>query len=175
MSEPSPKKKSWPRRFFGGVFAVILAIWIILEDWLWDLMHAVMAWFAKLPPVRWLEAQVAKLPPYAALIAFVIPGAILLPFKLVAVWLIAHHHTIMGLQVFIIAKVVGTALLARIFSLTKHALLTIGWFARAYNAFVSWKKRVFDYVKALPAYQQVRATLHDLRVRLKAWWRRRTA
>src|SRR5260370_26384616 len=118
-----------------GAFTLLAALWIFLEEWIWDAMQACMAWIGKLPGVRECEARIARLPPYAALVAFLIPGAILVPFKLLAFWLIPRGHGLLGLQVFVIAKIVGTAFLARIFALTKPALLTIGWFARFPSAF----------------------------------------
>lgn len=158
------------RRIARGFFTVLLALWIFLEEWLWDAMQAAMAWLGRLPPVRWLETRIAQLPPYAALVAFLIPAAILLPFKLVAFWLIAHGHGVYGLWVFVIAKIIGTAFLARIFSLTKQALLTIGWFATAYGAVTAWKERLYSYVRALPAYQRIRAWMHVARENVRAWW-----
>ena len=174
--DPAPAPASggvatWPRRFLRSLFTIPLALWIFLEEWVWDEMLAFMAWLGRLPPVRWAEAQIAKLPPYAALIAFVIPGAILLPFKLAAFWLIAHGHSIYGLWVFIIAKVIGTAFLARIFSLTKPALLTIGWFNRVYLAITGWKDRLYAYVRALPAYQRIRELARTMKLAIKARWR----
>ncbi len=173
MTDSTPK--SLLRRLIGVTLAVLAAVWIILEDWLWDLMQSLMAWLGKLPPVRWLQVKIAVLPPYGALAVFLVPAMVLLPFKIAALWLIARHHTILGLQVFIAAKLVGTALLAWIFSLTKPSLMTIGWFARAYTWFVNWKKRIFDYVRALPAYLRIHAALQAAKARLKAWWRQRAA
>lgn len=170
MSNDEPPKKIL-HRLFRSLFSIPLAIWIFLEEWVWDVMLAFMAWVGKLPPVHWVETQVAKLPPYAALIAFIIPGAILLPFKLAAVWLIAHGHGVYGLWVFVIAKIVGTAFLARIFSLTKPALLTIGWFNRAYLIITAWKERLYAYVRALPVYQRIRASARALKLAVKQWWR----
>ena len=163
--------KSLLRRIARGIFAIPLAIWVFLEEWVWDEMLALMAWIGKLPPVHWAETQIARLPPYAALIAFVIPGAVLLPFKLAAFWLIAHGHALYGFWVFVIAKIVGTAFLARIFSLTKPALLTISWFKRGYLAITGWKARLYAYVRALPAYQRLRESAHNVRLRIKALWR----
>ena len=169
--EPAPGVVTpWPRRLLRSVITIPLALWIFLEEWVWDEMLAFMAWLGKLPPVRWMEAQIAKLPPYAALIAFVIPGAILLPFKLAAVWLIAHGHGVYGLWVFIIAKFIGTAFLARIFSLTKPALLTIGWFNRAHLAITGWKNRLYAYVRTLPVYQRIRETVRAIKLAIKARW-----
>jgi hypothetical protein len=163
--------KSLLRRILRGLLAIPLALWVFLEEWVWDEMLAFMSWLGRLPPIHWAETQLAKLPPYAALVAFIIPGAILLPFKLAAFWLIAHGHGVYGLWVFIIAKVIGTAFLARIFSLTKPALLTIGWFNRAYLAITGWKERLYAYVRALPAYQRIRVLARAMKMALKDWWR----
>ncbi len=160
-------------RFGGAVLAVIAVIWLFLEEWVWDTMLAVMRWIGKLPPIHWLESQIAKLPPYAALVAFLIPAAVLLPFKLAAFWLIAHGHSIIGMQVFIVAKLAGTALLARIFALTKPALMSISWFARAYNAFMGWKLGLVTYVKNLNAYARALAFKNVLKEKFKQFWQRR--
>ncbi len=162
---------SWPRRLLRSLLTIPLALWIFLEEWVWDGMLACMAWVGRLPPVHWAETRIAKLPPYAALIAFVIPGAILLPFKLAAFWLIAHGHGTNGVGVFVIAKIIGTAFLARIFSLTKPALLTIGWFNRTYLAITRWKERLYAYVRALPAYQRIREAARGLKLAIKTRWR----
>src|SRR5437899_11699151 len=86
---------------------LLAALWIFLEEWIWDAMQACMAWLGKLPGVRWCEARIAGLPPHAALVAFLIPGAILVPFKLLAVWLIARGPALPGVEVLILAKIVG--------------------------------------------------------------------
>ena len=164
---PASATSTWPRRALRSLVTIPLAIWIFLEEWVWDEILAFMAWLGKLPPIHWAETQIAKLPPYAALIAFVLPGAILLPFKLAAFWLIAHGHGVYGLWVFVIAKVIGTAFLARIFSLTKPALLTIGWFNKSYTAIIGWKERLYAYVRALPAYQRIR----EMARAIEARWR----
>ena len=174
MTESDPViPKSWPHRLAKSLVTIPLAIWIFLEEWVWDEVLAFMRWLGKLPPVHWVEMQIGKLPPYAALIAFVIPGAILLPFKLAAFWLIAHGHAIYGMWVFIIAKVIGTAFLARIFSLTKPALLTISWFSMAYFTVTGWRDRLYAYVRALPPYQRMREWAQTAKAAMKTWWHER--
>ena len=159
------------RRIVRGLFTLPLALWIFLEEWVWEEMLAFMSWLGRLPPIHWVETQIVQLPAYAALIAFLIPAVFLLPFKLAAFWLIAQGHAIYGLWVFIIAKVIGTAFLARIFSLTKPALLTIPWFSRAYFAITGWKARLYAYVRALPAYQRIREWARAMKLAIKARWR----
>src|SRR5713101_7422553 len=75
-----------------GAFTLLAALWIFLEEWVWDAMQACMAWIGKLPGVRECEARIARLPPYAALVAFLIPGAILVPFKLLTIGWFARLH-----------------------------------------------------------------------------------
>ena len=159
-------------RIVRGGFSVVAALWLIAEEWLWDGMLAATAWLGRLALIRWLETQLTRLPPYPALVAFVIPAIVLLPFKLVAFWLIAQGQPVLGGAVFIIAKIIGTALLARIFMLTKPALLTIAWFARAYTAFYDWKRRIYAYVKALPVYQAIAAWKRRIREQLRLAWER---
>src|SRR5216683_5519780 len=156
-----------------GAFTLLAALWIFLEEWIWDAMQACMAWIGRLPGVRWCEARIARVPPYAALVAFLIPAAILVPFKLLAFWLIARGHALLGVQVFIVAKIVGTAFLARIFALTRPALLSIGWFARFHAKFTAWRDRLYAYVKAAPAWRAAKVWIAAARGTLSAWVRSR--
>lgn len=164
------------QRLGRALLTVPVALWIFIEEWLWDRLLALSSALAKLPPIHWLETRIARLPAYLALIAFLIPVAILLPFKLVAFWLIAHGKGVLGTIVFIVAKIVGTAFLARIFTLTKPALMTIGWFARAYTAITLWKLRLYGYVKALPVYRAIRQRLatvsRQMKRQARSWWLR---
>jgi hypothetical protein len=159
------------RRIVRGFLTVLAALWIFLEECVWNAMLACMAWLGKLPGIRWCERKIASLPPYASLIAFLIPAAVLIPFKLVAFWLIARGHGVLGLEVFVVAKVVGTAFLARIFALTKPALLTIGWFARLHARFGAWRDRLYAYVKSLPAWRAAKAWIEKTRAVLRGWYR----
>lgn len=175
MTESTPQAKpakSWPRRLLGAIFAVPLALWVFVEEWLWDGMLGIMRWVAKLPPIAWVETRIGRLPPYVALIAFIIPAAVLLPFKLVALWLLAHGQKTLGVLVFIAAKIVGTAFLARIFSLTQPALMSIGWFARSYVAFIGWKERLYATVRATAVYRLAKVFMRTLRMRARHVWRK---
>ncbi|MBL8513432.1 MAG: hypothetical protein JNJ55_05540 [Betaproteobacteria bacterium] len=169
----SPQPATWPHKVLRTLITVPLAIWVFLEEWVWDSVLALMRWLGKLPPIHWLETQVAKLPPYAALIVFAVPGLILLPFKFAALYLIAHGHQMYGVAVFVVAKLIGTAFLARIFSLTKPALMTIGWFNKAYTWFDGWKQKLYAYVREMPVYQAIKARARGLKEVLQAWWKGR--
>ena len=147
------------------------ALWLFVEEWLWDRLVRLTKWLARLPVFRWLEARIQRLGPKAAMTAFVVPWLLLLPVKVLALWCFGTGRFGLGVLVFVAGKVAGTALLARLFTLTRPALLQIRWFARLYAWFTGLRDRLYAYVRALPAYQRTRAWLAAQRQRLRALWR----
>ena len=69
----------------------------------------------------------------------------LLPIKIGALWLLANGHAVMGCQLIIAAKLVGTALVARIFTLTRPQLMTLAWFAFIYNTIMRWRAVLYGW------------------------------
>jgi hypothetical protein len=160
------------RRLLRGVFAVLAAFWMVLEEWLWDGLVRATRWVAKLPVFRAIEARIQRLGPKAAMATFAVPWLTLLPAKALGLWLMGTHRLALGVTVFVVAKLIGTAMLARLFTLTKPALLQVAWFRRLYGWFTGLRDRLYAYVKSLRAYRAVRRWLSSLRVRLRALWRR---
>lgn len=171
MPEPQPDRPptSLGRHIVRALLAVLAALWMVLEEWIWDSLTAVMAALGRLPPVRWLERRVARLSPYAAMSVFVLPWLVLLPAKVLAFWFIGTGHLRLGVLVFVLAKVIGTALLARLFTLTRPALLSIAWFRRLHAWFTSWRDRLYAFVRSLRAWQIAKAWLAALRGRWRAF------
>jgi len=166
-------RRSIVQRALRGFVTVLAALWIFIEEWIWDTLKAGMAWVGKLPGVRWVEARIARLPPYAAISIFAIPWLFLVPAKVFALWLIGSGHARYGIAVFVIAKVLGTAVLARLFTLTRPALLRIGWFERLYTRFVAWRERMYAYVRRLAGWRVARYWMTRLRNGLRSWMRAR--
>lgn len=154
--------KNW-NRILTAPLVVAAALVVFVEDVLWARLNQLLAWTGKLPVLRVIERLISTLPPYAALPLFLVPVVTLLPFKLGALWLIAHGHAIAGVQVFILAKVVGTALAARIFMLTRPALMSLAWFARGFNWLMALRVRIYHALHQLPVYQRTRAFIARVR------------
>lgn len=168
---PEPKRSSWVRRILRGLATLVLAIWIVLEEWIWDSLTAAMAWLGRLPPVRWVEARIARLPSYAAMAVFLVPVLLLLPAKILGLWLIGTGRVKSGITVFVTAKVAGTAVAARLFALTKPALLRIGWFRRVYTWFVGWRDRLHAYLRSLHLWRRAKAWVAKGIAAARAWYR----
>jgi hypothetical protein len=128
--------------------ALLLALVVLFEEWGWRPLAALAARLARFRVVARLEAAIAALPPYAALAVFATPTLLLFPLKLVAMWLLAKGQVVAASGLFVAAKVASTALVARLFMLTRASLMRIGWFARAYNWFVPWKEALFAEIRA---------------------------
>ena len=109
----------------------------MLEAWLWDHLGPVVRAIIDALPLKRLKDLAARgitrLHPYATLLLFVLPGLVLLPFKLVGLWLIAQGHFILGVVVFFLAKTVGLAIAAFLYDLCHDKLMRIPLFVRVYH------------------------------------------
>lgn len=150
----------------------LAALLLMLEEWLWRWGSRVAGGIARWPPLAWLENAVRRLPPYPALLVFALPGLLLLPVKLLALLAIAHGHPMWGVATFVVAKLGGAAVVARLYVLTLPSLLALVWFARWHNRFIMFKDHVIARLRASPTYASVRRRLSALRSGLRRQLRR---
>jgi hypothetical protein len=151
---------------------VLLALVIVFEEWGWKPLAALLAQLARLKSIAALEAAVQALPPYPALLVFLLPSALVFPLKLLSLWLIATGHLVLAGLLFVAAKVVGTALLARIFQLTQPKLMQLVWFARVYGIFIPWKDALVARVKGTPVWQAAATATARAKQTVKLAWSR---
>lgn len=155
-------------RLLKTIATAIAVVVILFEEWLWEPLKRLMLAFSRLPVIRQLAAFIGRLPPFAALVLYLVPILVLLPFKIAGLWLIGQGHSLLGISTFLGAKVVGTALLAWLFSLTKPALMQIGWFARAYGWVTELSTAAHDWLHRQPIYQATRKLLTKIRTWIKS-------
>jgi hypothetical protein len=149
---------------------VLAALVLLFEEWGWKPLSEALAWLARFRIVARLEALIMQLPPYAALFVFALPTVILFPLKLLAVWLLANEQFAAATGLFIGAKVASTALVARLFMLTRPALMQIAWFARAYDWFMPWKDRLFAQIRASWVWRYGRMVKTRVRLAISRAW-----
>ena len=87
---------------------------------------------------------------------FLVPAVLLFPIKLLALWFVQQGHAAFGIGVIVAAKLLGTALVGRLFTLTEPQLMQFGWFARARGRWRSTKERVKAAVQRLFDWQSTR-------------------
>ncbi|MEQ1715920.1 MAG: hypothetical protein ABL907_08040 [Hyphomicrobium sp.] len=151
---------------------VAAALVVLFEEWGWKPLSALLARLARYAPVAALERWIAGLPPYGALVVFALPTTVLLPLKFVAMWLLASGKYWTATALFAGAKVASTALIARIFTLTKPSLMQIAWFARTYGWFVPWKDHLFAVIRASWVWRYGRMVKTRMRLEAKQAWGR---
>ena len=161
---------SWPLRVLTGVGSGLLAMLILFEEWGWEPLQRMLARIGRWPGLRWIEGCVRRLPPWAAVILFAAPAALLLPIKLLALWAIGRGHVVLGMLVIVVAKIVGTAVVARLFTLTQPALMQLRWFAWAHAHWTRLKHAVLARARASWAWRVARVIKRQISQR---WGKRR--
>jgi len=156
-------------RAFKGLLRWAFALLLLFEEWGWEPLARQLARLGRLPFFAWLERRIRALPPYAALALFLLPTATLLPIKLLALWLIGQGRAGLGLVVIVAAKLLGTAVVARLFMLTHDSLMRLAWFARGYGRWLGWKEALLAQVRASALWQRARR----LKAALRRFFRQR--
>ena len=154
------------KKIFRRVFFVLFAAFLLFEEWGWEPLARVFARLARLPLWARLERRIMALSPTGAMLAFGLPVLILFPVKLLALYLFGIGQTTLGLLLLLSAKLVGTALLARLFQLTQPALMQLPWFARWYPRWKNWKDAVLAQVHNSAVWRAAQ----DFRRKTKLWW-----
>ncbi|WP_295855712.1 hypothetical protein [uncultured Xylophilus sp.] len=173
---PAPPRRSWTRRLFRGLVALLLVPVLLFEEWGWEPLAALVARLGRLPVWAALERAIRRLPPWAALLAFGLPVVLLLPVKLLALYLFGRGHVATGCVLLVGAKIAGTAVVARLFQLTQPALMGLPLFARWYPRWKRWKDAVLAWVRASAPWRAQRRGRIAARRRWRGWSRRlRTA
>jgi len=158
------------RKYLLAPFIYTAAILLLFEEWLWNASKRLFARLPLIPFIARLEAWIGNFSPYAALAIFVLPSLLLLPVKILALLSIAHGHPTLGLVIIITAKVLGTALVARLYALTQKALLTLPWFVRCRDAVLRFKDKMIAQLRATQAWQQVEAGMAAFTAMRRNWW-----
>lgn len=152
----------------------LLALVLLFEEWGWEPLQRAMAWLGRWPGLRWLEARIRSLQPWAALGVLAMPALALLPVKLLALWLMGHGHWMLGIFTIVAAKVLGTAVVARLFTLTHAALVRLAWFAWLYGRWMGWKTALLMRVRASSLWRAGQIVRRRVQARWRVWTRRRT-
>ena len=165
MTPKSPagtKSPLW-KRCLTAPLIIIASLLMWIEESLWQWFKWLTAKIAIFNWVRKVEAAIRELSPYATVVVFFLPLLLLIPFKLLAVYWLTTGHWLASLAVIIAAKLVGTAIEARMFVVCKPKLLTIAWFRRLHDGLVSIHHRLQAALHALPIYQAIRTQLLRLK------------
>ena len=111
-------------------------------------------------------ALVDRLPAALVLLIFLVPFLIVEPLLVVATVAIAMGYVVLGAIAWIVLKLLAISLIPAIFDLTKHRLMTMPWFVRAYEKVMAFHHYA-DQIVA-PYKEAAAAILRQWRVRAAA-------
>lgn len=147
----------------------LLAILLIFEEWLWDLLSACGQYLVKLLRLESFERWLGQTRPYTALLTITIPIIIVTPINIAAIWLLIHGLLIEGILLEIFAKLLGTLLIARVFTLIKPQLLTFKVIAAVYHTITGWLKWAHAKIVDTAIYRYSKQLKIQVKARIKAF------
>lgn len=146
---------------------VVLAVIVLIEEWLWDHLKKWLQTTIRALHLQRVTAWLENLPPWASLLALVLPGFALFPFKMLALYAIGHGAPFLGVLAFVGAKLVGTALFAYVFELVKSNARQMAWFDRVYVWVTSKLQGLHAWFNEQPAVKRVRALKASIKASMK--------
>ncbi|MCL2715778.1 MAG: hypothetical protein FWD68_14665 [Alphaproteobacteria bacterium] len=140
---------------------VVLAVFFLIEAWLWDHLEPIVARVVALIPLaalkRWLALRVGALSPALTLIVFVVPAILLFPLKLAGLWFISHGRWIAATFTVVAAKLFGLGVTAFLFDITRDKLLRMPWFKWGYDSVLRLREMATALVD--PIRRRIRARI----------------
>lgn len=152
-----------------GRFLVTVAvvIYTLLDELVFPLVRPLLRWLGALQLFQRLGAFIGRLPPYVVLGLLAVPFVIIEPAKLVAVYIAATGHVVLGTVMLLIAEALSILVCERIYHAGYEPLMRIGWFARLMGWLVKLRDRAFALVRATAAWKAAVSMVQAIR----AWFR----
>ncbi len=166
------KRKGLLKRAARIVLIILAAVWMLFEDWVWDSILAVMEVVARLKIVQDFEDFLRRQNQYLLLSLFIFPFLIMIPAKLLGLYLIASGKILRGAAIFVVAKATITALVTRLFVISREKLLLIRPFAAFYYWFRETKERLYEELRKMPAWIRASEVMRKFKQELKVRIRR---
>src|SRR5436305_8419815 len=133
---------------------ILLAILFLIEAWLWDHLEPIVARIVAVIPWQRLKAllarRIATLSPTATLIVFLIPVVVIVPFKVLGLWLVAEGYWVHAAGMLLLAKLAGLGTTAFVFDACRDKLLQLVWFRLLYESLLAlrdWAHSMVDPIR----------------------------
>lgn len=150
---------------------VIAALVLLFEEWFWERSNAGFARLAQLPILRSVERWTRARPRGQALALFVLPLVVIYPCKVIALLAVGAGYVTAGLIAFIAAKLVATALFARLYRLTEPAIVQFRCVRACRDRFLRMRRYIHHWLNLRPAYRRARCRLRSQKASLTRSYR----
>jgi len=157
------------RKILLSPLAVLGVLLMLAEEQLWTALVALGQRLGRLLVIRSFERRIRELPPNWAALALLAPVAFVLPIKILAVWIMSTGRWGLGIGVLLSAKIAGTAVIARIYTLCEPALSTLTWFVHLRTWFLGAKDWAHKRLNSLVLWRRSRLLIRRLIRSLRVW------
>lgn len=168
MADRRPSRFLSVRRILNAPLLLIAVLIVLVDDFFRAFVIPAVRALAQLGLIRRIEASIAKLPPVGILLLFLIPLAIIEPFKIYALYLFGEGRFLAGILTFMLAKVVGLGLAERLFAIGRDKLLSIRWFAWCHARALSIRDHVHAWLARTRFWPQAKRFVGFVRGRAAA-------
>lgn len=154
------------KTFLKKILVIIALLVIIIEDLFWSATLVITNKLDKFKYMQKLENWMASLNPYQALALFIAPDGVIIPLKFYLMDMMHSGMYLQGMLIFILVKVIATAIYAKIFMICKPQLLQIGWFKWIHDKVVEIKNKYYDKIKNTNFYKNLQEFKQNLRLKM---------
>lgn len=166
--------KAFLRKIAQPLLWPAVVLYMLLNELLLPAFRPLVVAFARLPFFRRLRAWLLTIPPYPAMLLFLVPFAILEPLKLLALYWTAIGHVLTGTTAMIVLHGLSILSTERLFAVLKPTFLKILWFAALWGRITSIRDRLLAWLRETRAWAhlgRLRAQVRRASVRAIAWVR----
>jgi hypothetical protein len=154
--DDAPRQKSGLLRKVLSIPAeIVVALFLAVDAIVSPLFRPVVRALSSLRIIHRLERFIGSLPPYLILVLLVVPFGFAELAKVYGVILMGEGHFRTGMTMFIGAYVVSILVCERTFHAGKDQLMTIPWFATAFNWLMAIKDHVLNWFRQTRVWRAV--------------------
>src|SRR6266536_1296997 len=124
------------RRWLKPVW-IFLAILFLIEACLWEHREPIVAVIPWQRLKALLARSIDRLSPTATLVVFLVPVAVIIPIKVVGLWLVAEGYWVHAAGMLLLAKLAGLGTTAFVFDACRDKLLQLVWFRLLYQSLMA--------------------------------------
>ena len=149
----------------------IISIYVVLNAVFSPLFGPLVRAVLRLRLFAWLAQAIARLPPYAVLVALLVPLVIFEPPKVLAVYWLATGHVVRGILVLVLSYAGSLLLVERVFAAGYDKLMSIGWFAALVHFVLAIRDPILAWIRTRPLFVGIKVWVAERREMLARLWR----
>ena len=157
----------WFKRFLTPPLIVIASLLMWIEESLWIGLKRLTSWVALIPWIRHLEMAILRLPASLTIVVFLLPATLLFPLKILAVYWATRGYWLASLGLLIGAKILGTAVVARMYVVCQPKLMTIRWFRSLHDWVIATRNALYAAMRKMAFFQAAKRLLATIKMEIQ--------